>query len=115
LLLGTRYIGSQWTTWYQKIALVDDKALRQWYIRRETARNDTFIEKISEPALLKAAREDLIQEVLRTKSRIFQFKKSNDDPLVSRLADCYDATSFLMVCLAATLYQKYQLTKTELV
>jgi hypothetical protein len=113
LLLGTRYIGSQWTIWYQKIALLDDVTLREWYIQRETARCNTFVEKISEPALLKAARENLLREVQRAKSRIFQSKRTVD-PLVSKLAKCYDATLFLMVCLTA-MRPEISLTKTELV
>lgn len=99
LLLGTRYIGSKWITWYQNIAIVDDITLREWYIQRKSARNDTSVERISEPALLKAAREDLLNEVLRAKSRFLQ-SKTTDDPLVSKLAKFYVATLFLMVCLS---------------
>jgi hypothetical protein len=97
LLLGTRYIGSKWTTWYQNIALVDDITLREWYIQRESARNGTSVDKRSEPALLKAAREELLDEVLMAKSGFLQ-SKSADDPLVSKLAKFYEATLFLMVC-----------------
>jgi hypothetical protein len=96
LLLGTRYIGSKWTTWYQNIALVDDKTLREWYIQRESVRIDTSLQKMNEPALLKVAREDLLDEVLRAKSGFLK-SKTIDDPLVSKLAKFYEATLFLMV------------------
>jgi hypothetical protein len=102
LILGTRHIGLKWTTWYHKIVVIDDITLREWYIQRETARKGVTVEHMTEPALLKDARQHLLHAVLKEKSRRFQ-SKVTDDPLVARLAKCYDATLFLMVSLGVML------------
>lgn len=114
MLLGTRYIGSRWTTWFQKIETIDDMTLREWHVRREMAGNEVSIENMTEPALLKAARQNLLREVLKEKSKFFFEKKSND-PTVLILAKSYDATVFLMVCLSAIFASQVSANKIELV
>lgn len=57
LFIGVRRTGSAWTTWYQKISLVQDSELRDWYFSKldETTREDII--KSSDPAILKLARQ----------------------------------------------------------
>ncbi|CZT05212.1 related to glycosyl transferase [Rhynchosporium agropyri] len=94
LFLGVRRTGAQWTTWYQKINLVDDKALRTWYIDNKTSPMDG-IEKMSDPAILRFARDALLKDVLSERSKSILSKKTKD-ALVLKLVRSYEATSFLM-------------------
>lgn len=96
LLLGARHAGSRWTSWYQKIVVIDDKTLKEWYIQREVAKSNSTVEEKTESALLKASRQSLHKEILKAKSGVFHSNASND-PVVSELAKCYDSTLFLMV------------------
>ena len=113
LLLGVRRTGSRWTSWYQKMVVIDDKTLREWYIQRESAENANTVEEKTEPALLKASRQSLHGEILKAKSGFF-YSKGSDDPLVSKLAKCYDSTIFLMVS-PKPLCLRFRPTEIELV
>ncbi|KAK0103063.1 hypothetical protein ONS96_005674 [Cadophora gregata f. sp. sojae] len=94
LFLGVRRTGAQWTTWYQKISLVDDQTLRTWFIENKTAGMDG-IEKMSDPAVLRFARDALLKDVLAERKKSI-FSKKTRDPLVLKLVRSYEATSFLM-------------------
>lgn len=95
LLLGVRYTGSRWTTWFQKLALVNDSQLREWYLGKKTPTNKDGLEKMSDPAILRFARQALLQEVLAEEKKGF-FAKKTQDPLVAKLAKSAKATDFLM-------------------
>lgn len=94
LFIGVRRTGAQWTTWYQKISLVDDQTLRTWFIENKTSSMDG-IEKMSDPAVLRFAREALLNDVLAER-RKSMFSKKTTDPLVLKLVQSYEATNFLM-------------------
>jgi hypothetical protein len=95
LLLGVRWTGSRWTTWYQKIKLITDTELRDWYIEKQGPSSRESIEKMSDPAVLKLGRESLLQEVLIEQHKSI-FSSRPKDPLVAQLATCFESTSFLM-------------------
>lgn len=59
LILGVRRTGSRWTTWYQKKVLLDDSTLRNWYLEKISGRTKNDLSEISEPVILKLAREAL--------------------------------------------------------
>jgi hypothetical protein len=96
LLLGVRRTGSRWTTWYQKIALIDDAALRSWFVERLSVTEREDIQKLTDPKVLILARQSLQREVLAEQRKTI-FAKANPDPIVSKLVDSYQATIFLMV------------------
>ena len=100
LLLGTRRSGSLWTVWFQNIHTIDDKALKVWFLENILSKikkeGQVDFENLSEPALLKIARNELHSQVLNSLPGLFKFNQSKD-PVVSRLAGCYQATLFLMV------------------
>ncbi|RFU27099.1 hypothetical protein B7463_g9236, partial [Scytalidium lignicola] len=94
LIAGVRWTGSRWTTWYQKVDLINDNELRNWYISKRMERNQE-IEKISEPALLSLARQALLQEIsVEQRKNIFSSKTK--DPFVARLVKSYTSTDVLM-------------------
>lgn len=95
LFFGVRRTGAQWTTWYQKISLVDDQTLRTWFIENKTSGMDG-IEKMSDPAVLRFARDALLKDVLAERKKSI-FSKKTIDPLVLKLVRSYEATNFLMV------------------
>jgi hypothetical protein len=96
LLMGVRHTGSRWTTWYQKIELVNDQTLRDWYIEKRVDSNRETLEKMSDPAILKLARQALLQDVLVEQKRFF-FRPATKDKVVLKLVKSYPATVFLMV------------------
>lgn len=96
LLFGTRHIGSLWTVWFLKIETITDKSLREWYLEREVISGDITHQKLSEPALLKQARQDRLREIMEALPGFFKFRKTKD-PMIRKLAECYQATSILMV------------------
>lgn len=99
LLLGTRRSGSLWTVWFQNIHTIDDKALKAWFLGNNLGKikdGQAAFENLSEPALLKIARNELHSRVLRSLPGLFRFNQSKDE-VVSRLAGCYQATLILMV------------------
>lgn len=96
LLLGVRRTGSRWTTWYQKIALMDDAALRSWFVNRLSESEKEDIQKLTDPKVLILARQSLQRAVLAERRKTI-FARASQDPLVSKLVDSYQATIFLMV------------------
>ena len=96
LLIVVRYIGSQWATWYQKVELVKDAQLKEWYLSKVGAQSRTALEDLSDPAVLKLARQALLRDVVDETQKI-PFKKRTKDTLVQKLAGSYQATDFLMV------------------
>jgi len=96
LFLGVRRTGSRWTTWYQNIALIDDAALRSWYMDQLSASEREDTQKMTDPSVLKLARSSLQQNVLAGQRKPI-FAKGSQDPMVSKLVDSYEATIFLMV------------------
>jgi len=96
LLLGVRRTGSRWTTWYQKITLIDDAALRSWFVERLSISESEDIQKLTDPKILTLARQSLQREVLAEQRQTI-FTKASTDPMVSKLVESYQATVFLMV------------------
>jgi hypothetical protein len=96
LLLGVRRTGSRWTTWYQKIALIDDAALRSWFVERLSLSEKEDIQKLTDPKVLILARQSLQREVMAEQRKTI-FAKASSDPLISKLVESYQATIFLMV------------------
>jgi hypothetical protein len=90
-----RNTGARWTTWYQKIDLITDTQLRDWYLSKRTSSNKDSLEKMSDPALLRLARQSLTNDIL-SEERFSIFRTKTKDPLVSKLARSYEATEFLM-------------------
>jgi hypothetical protein len=98
LLLGTRRVGSRWTTWYQRIFIIDDKTLKTWYQNHPSTNLTGVSEPSSETLLLRNARELLHQEVNNAKSRkLFSIFRKIQDPMVAKLARSFESTGFLMV------------------
>jgi hypothetical protein len=96
LLLGVRHTGARWTTWYQRIDLVDDTQLRNWYIQKRDNSRQGTLEKMSDPAVLRLARQALLSDVLLEQKKFF-FSPRTKDGLVMKLVKSYPATVFLMV------------------
>ena len=96
LLLGVRHTGSRWTTWYQKIELVNDSTLRDWYFGKRADSNCEALEKMSDPAILRFARQALLQDVVIEQKKFF-FQSKSKDMLVLKMVKSYPATVFLMV------------------
>jgi hypothetical protein len=103
MLIGVRYIGSRWATWHQKLTLVEDSELREWYLDRAASEVRDELQEKTDPALLKLARQCLLHEVLQETKKPF-FAKSTRDPLVLRMTRSFDATAFLMVTLPSLVY-----------
>lgn len=93
LVLGVRYTGSRWTTWYLDIEKLTDKGLREWYIETNEDGNEKAVLGMTDPAVLKLARAAMIREVTETRRR---FGRKSKDTLVLALAKSYDATIFLL-------------------
>ncbi len=96
LLLGVRWTGSRWTTWYQKIDLVTDAELRTWYAEKNFADNSNTLDEMSDPAVLRLARQALLHDVLSEQGKSI-FSKKTDDQFVIKLVRSFKATEFLMV------------------
>jgi hypothetical protein len=96
LAFGVRHTGSRWTTWYQKIILLDDSTLRDWYLGKVPSNTKHDLLELSEPAVLKVARQELFHDVLLERQKYF-FSRHTKDPLVAQLARSFQATDFLMV------------------
>lgn len=95
LFLGLRQVGAKWTTWYQKIDLLKDAELREWYLSHSNIPTED-LDTLTDPAVLKLAHRTLHHEVLLETKKKF-FSKKSTDPIVLKLAKSYDATEFLMV------------------
>ena len=101
LLLGVRHTGSRWTTWYQKIELVNDSTLRDWYFGKRADSNRDALEKMSDPAILRFARQALLQDVVIEQKKFF-FQSKSKDMLVLKMVKSYPATVFLMVSILSS-------------
>jgi hypothetical protein len=93
LILGVRYTGSRWTTWYLSIEKIGDPALREWYVKTHWYGDEKALAGLTEPAALKLAREAMMQEVTAARKR---FGRKTVDPVVLSMAKSYDATVFLL-------------------
>jgi hypothetical protein len=93
LVLGVRYTGSRWTTWYLNIEKTSDPELRKWYIETYHGGDENSLAHYTEPGALKVARDAMIREVTATRKL---FARSSKDPVVLSLARSYDATIFLL-------------------
>jgi hypothetical protein len=96
MLVGVRHISSRWATWHQKLTLVEDSELRQWYLNRVASECQAELQEKTDPAVLKLARQCLLRDVLQETRKPF-FAKRTKDALVLRMAESYDSTAFLMV------------------
>jgi hypothetical protein len=93
LVLGVRYTGSRWTTWYLTIEKIGDPALRDWYVKTYERGDERALAGLTEPAALKLAREAMMRDVKAARSR---FGRKTTDPVVLSMAKSYDATVFLL-------------------
>ena len=93
LVLGVRYTGARWTTWYLNIEKISDPALRVWYVKTHQHGNNQALAGLTEPAALKLAREAMMRDVKAARKR---FGRKTTDPVVLSMAKSYDATEFLL-------------------
>lgn len=94
LILGVRYTGARWTTWYLKIEKINDQDLRKWYLETQEDGNEDSLSGMTDPGVLKLARAAIIREINKARSRYWKTKST--DPFVQKLARSYDATIFLL-------------------
>ncbi|KAJ5116370.1 hypothetical protein N7456_000718 [Penicillium angulare] len=95
LLLCLRSATSKWMTWYQAIRYTDDSEIREWYIYTHGSNNNRDFDEMSDPAVLKLAREALLDDVKRERSR-WIVSKSTNDQLIKELARDWESTNFLL-------------------
>jgi glycosyltransferase involved in cell wall biosynthesis len=95
LFIGLRTTAANWVTWYQNIRMTDDAEVKEWYISNFADNNQHEIIKMSDPAVLKLAREVLLRSVLTEKEKTI-FGRSTPDSLVKELARNWDSTNFLI-------------------
>ncbi|POS88089.1 hypothetical protein EPUL_000337 [Erysiphe pulchra] len=93
LILSIRYLGSSWTTWLFRIVIIDDQRLKKWYIDRYQSGDEKGLVNITEPGLLKIARDTILRDIKVAKKR---FWKKVDDPLIKALANSHNASTFLL-------------------
>lgn len=93
LVLGVRHIGSCWTTWYLAIEKVSDQDLRKWYIGQYENGDESALSGMTEPGVLKLARDAVIRDVTALRK---QWRLKSSDSVVLSLAKSYDATIFLL-------------------
>lgn len=91
--IGVRHIGSLWTTWYLSIEKISDKDLRKWYVDTYESGNEDTVSALTEPGILKLARDAMIKDVRASRDR---FGRTSKDPVVLSLTKSYDATIFLL-------------------
>ncbi len=96
LTLGARSVGSQWVTWYHKITAIDDKKLKEWYIKVKGNGNPETFSGMTDPAALVLARDALLRDVNKERKRR-PWVSVTTDALVLQLAKGWDATIFLLV------------------
>lgn len=94
LILGVRYTGCRWTTWYLNIEKISDLELRKWYVETQEDGNEESLNGMTDPGVLKLARAAILREIGKARSR-FRISKTTD-PFVHKLAKTYDATMFLL-------------------
>lgn len=107
LVIGTRRTMSQWSTWYLKVPCVTDNEVVDWYIKTISSGSEenTMPETVTDLAATPLPRRALQAAVCKERDRR-PWNKSTNDELVSKLADGYSATMFLM-----DWYCKYSRTK----
>ncbi|KUJ20420.1 glycosyltransferase family 4 protein [Mollisia scopiformis] len=93
LVLGVRRTGSRWTTWYLAIEKINDQDLRKWYIKKYEDGDETAVSAMTEPGVLKLARDALYRDVTAVRR---QWRMKSSDSVVLSLAKSYDATIFLL-------------------
>jgi len=94
LIIGVRYTGSRWTTWYLNIEKISDQDLRKWYVETQEDGNEESLNGMTDPGVLKLARTAIIREIDKARSRFWKIKAT--DPFVEKLTKGYDATKFLL-------------------
>ncbi|KAJ9650340.1 hypothetical protein H2201_009307, partial [Coniosporium apollinis] len=95
LLFGTRRVAARWVIWLQSVAPTSDKEISEWYSRTASPDKVAALEKLSGPAALQVAREKLCEGVAAERKRR-SWTKATKDPLVEKLANCWEATIFLL-------------------
>lgn len=95
LLLCLRSTTSKWVTWYQSIRRTDDNEIRKWYIAIHGDNNEKVFANMSDPGVLKLAREALLEKIISQRSRGI-FSESTTDQLVKELARDWESTNFLL-------------------
>ena len=95
LILGLRRVGSWWVTWLSTVHIVDDAAVKKWYTEIVANGNKEVFHGLSDPAAMNLSRRALSDAVLKQRKKRF-FQRSKADPLVKKLAKCWDATIFLL-------------------
>jgi hypothetical protein len=107
LLLGARRIISQWSNWYLKIPCITDHDAVNWYEKKKASSDSSpgVLGITTDLAATPLPRKALLADVLAERNRR-PWRKPTTDELVSRLADGYSATMFLM-----DWYCKYSRTK----
>jgi hypothetical protein len=95
LFIGLRWVGSRWVTWLAKVHAVDDAAVKDWYIRTQAGGRKDAYEGMTDPAAMSLARTCLSNAVEKERKRRF-WQRSKSDPLVLKLAGCWEATIFLL-------------------
>ncbi|KAH0537525.1 hypothetical protein FGG08_005700 [Glutinoglossum americanum] len=108
LLLGSRRIISQWSTWHLKVPTVTDNDILNWYITTKASGDSGALAGMTDPAAMRLAQKTLLADVLKERSRL-PWTKSMADGLVLQLAKGYTATMFLF-----DWYCKYSNTKMPL-
>src|SRR6187402_1486587 len=82
LVLGVRHTGSKWTTWYLAIEKISDQDLRKWYVDTYEGGSEESLSDLTEPGVLKLARDAMMRNVTATKKR---FRRTSKDPIVLSL------------------------------
>ncbi|TKA72816.1 hypothetical protein B0A49_05480 [Cryomyces minteri] len=97
LLLGSRRVLSQWSSWYLKVYCVSDTEVVNWYTKTTEA-NGSHVELpegVTDLAATPLPRKAIMAEILIERHRR-PWTKSTADDIVVRLANGYPATMFMM-------------------
>ncbi|EKD21030.1 glycosyl transferase [Drepanopeziza brunnea f. sp. 'multigermtubi' MB_m1] len=95
LVFGVRSVGSKWVTWYHKVTAIDDKKLKEWFIKEKGNGNPKTFSGMTDPAALVLARDSLLKDVEKERKRK-PWMPATTDKLVLKLAEGWDATIFLL-------------------
>lgn len=95
LLLGLRAVASKWVTWYQRIRRTDDTEIRMWYISTYKNNDEKALDGLSDPAVLKVARDTLLRDVFAERERRSS-SRAKRSGLVFELARDWESTNFLL-------------------
>ncbi|EPQ63420.1 Bgt-5071 [Blumeria graminis f. sp. tritici] len=93
LIIAVLHKASKWATWYTEIENISDQELKNWYIKRYFYGNQKAINELTEPYILKCARDMMSQKVEVVKKSIF---KKTRDSVVEALAKSHNASIFLL-------------------